>query len=104
MDESTVRWAAISFMVTTLAMAPVLFYFLVVSFYEGAYAESAFLMGVVFVLVAQLVYYYERAFTPAEIWRTKGGFMVRMIGEKPSEKEPNAGGEDGGASSSTEKE
>jgi hypothetical protein len=64
-------------------MTPVLFYFVVASFFEEAYAESAFLIGVSFVLVAQLVYYFERAFTPAEIWRTKDGFMVRLIGEKP---------------------
>ena len=104
MDESTVRRAAILFMVTRFAMTPVLLYFVVASFYEEAYAESAFLIGVSFVLVAQLVYYFERAFTPAEIWRTKDGFMVRLIGEKPPKELSNSGEEEGSASSSTEKE
>jgi hypothetical protein len=84
MDKSTVRRAAIVAMLVTFAFLPMVFYFMVASFLEEAYAESAFLIGVSFVLIAQLVYYFERGFTPAEIWRTKDGFMVRLIGEKRS--------------------
>ena len=69
-------------LLATFAFLPIVFYFMAASYLEEAYAESAFLIGVSFVLIAQLVYYFERAFTPAEIWRTKDGFMVRLIGEK----------------------
>jgi hypothetical protein len=82
MDESSLRSTAVLFLLTTVAMLPIMLFFVIVSFYEEAYAESAFLMGVSFILTAQLVYYYERAFTPGEIWRTVDGFMVRRIGER----------------------
>ncbi|MCK5291314.1 MAG: hypothetical protein KAR39_04810 [Thermoplasmata archaeon] len=91
MDESTVRHAATVSLLATFAFLPIVFYFMAVSYLEEAYAESAFLIGVSFVLIAQLVYYFERAFTPAEIWRTKDGFMVRLIGEKPAEDVSSSG-------------
>ena len=91
MDESTVRHAAIVSLLATFAFLPIVFYFMAVSYLQEAYAESAFLIGVSFVLIAQLVYYFERAFTPAEIWRTKDGYMVRLIGEKPAEEVSSSG-------------
>ncbi len=82
LNDETLQKLALAFMTVLLIILPILFYFLVLAFLVESYAVTAFLIGISFVLVAQLIYYFERAFTPGEVWRTRDSYMVRFIGEK----------------------
>ncbi|MFQ5884973.1 MAG: hypothetical protein ACE5IO_07725 [Thermoplasmata archaeon] len=87
MNAETLRKLAFSFMLVVLVIIPVLLYFMVQSFLAKEYPEAAFLIGICFILVAQLIYYYEKAFTPAEIWWTRKSLMVRPIEKNSVEEE-----------------
>jgi hypothetical protein len=82
LNDETLQKLALAFMTVLMIIIPVLFYFLVMAFLAKSYAVTAFLIGISFVLVAQLIYYFERAFTPGEVWRTRDSYMVRFIGDK----------------------
>ncbi|MHA2163617.1 MAG: hypothetical protein ACXABF_14460 [Candidatus Thorarchaeota archaeon] len=90
MNDDTLKKTAITFIVIDLAILVLLFALIVQAFLSESYPETAFLIGVSFVLVAQLVFFFERAFTPDEIWWTKDAFKVRLIGEEPPDEESNA--------------
>jgi hypothetical protein len=87
MNEDTLKRMAVVFMTTLLVIVVVLVYLVAQTWSEERFAETAFLTGISFVLVAEIVYFFERAFTPGEIWWTKGGDKVAMIGSSPSGEE-----------------
>ncbi|MFQ5884183.1 MAG: hypothetical protein ACE5IO_03680 [Thermoplasmata archaeon] len=79
MNESILRKLAISFMIALLVAIPILIYLVVATWVAQRFAETAFLIGISFVLVGEIVYFFERAFAPGEIWRTRDGFKVGLI-------------------------
>ncbi|MFQ6106315.1 MAG: hypothetical protein ACE5QF_01820 [Thermoplasmata archaeon] len=88
MNEGTVKRLAVSFKITLLIILVVLVYLVVESWLAERFAETAFLIGISFMLVAEIVYFFERAFTPGETWWTIDGYKAGLIENSPGEEEP----------------
>ncbi|MCJ2564507.1 MAG: hypothetical protein LN417_10550 [Candidatus Thermoplasmatota archaeon] len=94
MNENTLRKLAVLFMIALLAAISVMVYLVVETWVAKRFAETAFLMGISFVLAAEIVYFFERAFTPGEIWWTKEGHKAGLIHSNPNEEERKPDGEE----------